>query len=276
MDQVGMDHAGHLSEGCLAGMRIMNTRPLHQAKPLCDLIEQYGGQAITFPTIAITPIENTRSLASVVSEWPRIDVVIFVSVNAVVYGLAALQALRRQAPEQGTTALKIAAVGTATAQALQQAGYAVDIVPNETYDSEGLLQCEPLRNVEGQGIIIVRGQSGRELLGQQLRARGAQVHYHPVYQRCITSLTTQDWLQVRQQPLDCIVVTREQGLLNLIHIVGKAQRDDLLSQRLVVISPRLAQLVRRSGFSQSPWVAQRATEAHILQAIAQQIGLGNK
>ena len=57
------------------------------------------------------------------------------------------------------------------------------IVPSERFDSEALLALPELETVAGKRIAIFRGEEGRELLGDTLRARGASVEYVACYRR---------------------------------------------------------------------------------------------
>jgi uroporphyrinogen-III synthase len=99
---------------------------------------------------------------------------VFVSANAVRYG-ADLLGERRDMP--------IAAVGQATAAALNAAGYRVSLMPSEGADSEALLAMPQLAHMSGQRVLIVRGTGGRDLLFEAMTARGAQVQHAEVYTR---------------------------------------------------------------------------------------------
>jgi uroporphyrinogen-III synthase len=77
----------------------------------------------------------------------------------------------------------IAAVGPVTRKAIETAGTAVDVSPDAGFDSEHLLEHVELKDVGGKNVIIVRGQSGRELLAETLGERGANVDYLCVYER---------------------------------------------------------------------------------------------
>lgn len=159
-----------MAEGELAGVGVLVTRPEHQAESLVLAIEAAGGRAIRFPAIAIEP-RPEEAVAADAARLPDPDISIFVSANAVRYGL----------PFAGTA--RIAAVGPATAAAIEAAGRRVDIRPAEGFDSEHLLAEPELVDVSGKVVRIIRGESGRELLAETLRERGAAVDYLAVYTR---------------------------------------------------------------------------------------------
>ena len=161
-----------MTGGPLAGCRILVTRPLSQAEPLCQAIRAAGGEPTLFPVLRIVPVSDAETAAAV-DALPEPDLAIFVSRNAVEYGLGLI----------GNTRARLAAVGPATAAALAARGAPADVVPSGGADSEHLLAAAPLTDVAGRHVVIVRGDAGRELLADTLRARGATVHYLPVYRR---------------------------------------------------------------------------------------------
>jgi len=158
----------------LTGVGVLVTRPEQQAANLCRLLESHGAAAIRFPGMSICehPARRTRLLQ--LAARPDFDVIIFISANAVRFG-AEFLAQRRD--------LAIAAVGPATARALNQAGYRVSIVADEGFDSEHLLAHPRFAKLAGARILVVKGSGGRNHLEQELTLRGAQVETAAVYER---------------------------------------------------------------------------------------------
>lgn len=154
----------------LAGLGVLVTRPAGQAAPLCEAIEAAGGTAVPFPTLEIVA-RDTGEVTRDAANLSAPDVTVFVSPNAVLFGL----------DHAGSG--HIAAIGPATAQALVELGRPADIVPAQGYDSEHLLAEPGLQSVGGKVVRIIRGESGRERIAETLRSRGAFVEYLPVYDR---------------------------------------------------------------------------------------------
>lgn len=155
----------------LEGAGVLVTRPRHQSAELVQAISDAGGRAVEFPVIDIAP-RSPAAIAAELDTLPAPDIAVFVSRNAVEHGIDAVP-----------PGCRIAAVGDATAAAVAAAGRHADIVPASGYDSEALLAEAALDSVAGLHVRIVRGNGGRELLGDTLRDRGAQVHYLAVYER---------------------------------------------------------------------------------------------
>ena len=161
----------------LQGLTLVVTRPPAQAAHTATVLRDAGAEVIEFPVLDITPIEV--SLAS--RELASASDLIFVSANAVTYGVPVLQ---RAGGISATT--QLFAIGRATAAALADAGFKDVVSPQQSVDSEGLLALPQLRAVEGRHIIVVKGQSdlgGRRLLEQALAARGARVTMLDCYRR---------------------------------------------------------------------------------------------
>lgn len=156
----------------LSGRGVLVTRPREQSRELVEAIRNAGGIAIAFPVIEIVPRPG-EDVARDAAALPDPDIVVYVSTNAVEHGFA-LHADRDA---------RVAAIGPATAAAIERAGGRVDIRSEQGFDSEALLETEALLEVDGKRVRIVRGEGGRELLGDSLRERGAEVDYLAVYRR---------------------------------------------------------------------------------------------
>ena len=161
-----------MNAGALAGCGVLVTRPEHQSHELASAIEAAGGNVLHFPTIDIVG-RDIDEIGREFAELAEPDIVVFVSSNAVAYGLAAVKGKNT----------KIAAVGPATRAAIESVGVSVDIFPEDGFDSEHLLQHDAFQAIRDVNVLIVRGQSGREVLADTLRERGANVDYLCVYDR---------------------------------------------------------------------------------------------
>ncbi len=245
----------------LNGLRVLVTRPAHQAGHLSDLITAAGGQPIRFPALAIRDLSASPAVQAQLDRLNQYHLAIFISPNAVYFGLAAITRYGGLPSD-----IKLATVGKGSAVALEKAlGREADIVPATTYDSEGLLALPALQQVDGQRILILRGEGGRELLAETLRRRGATVDYLEVYRReCpAPEKRNQGWLE----KTDIITITSSEALQNLVSLTAAAHRSQLLAKPLVVVSERTAALAQKLGFCHPALVAERAADEAIVQAL---------
>ena len=163
----------------LTGLSIVVTRPSRQGAITAKALRAAGAVAIEFPVLSIAPCAATMDAEILAHAYA----VIFVSANAVEHGVGLLRA-NGGVPARAL----VAAIGEATARALQAGGFADVVSPQQSIDSEGLLALPQLQSaaVKGQHIILVRGKSaggGRRMLETTLGARGAKVTALECYER---------------------------------------------------------------------------------------------
>ena len=233
-------HAGPLS-----GRGIVVTRPAHQAEHLASLIRAAGGEAILFPVIEIRDVENPAPLLALIDRLETFDIAIFISPNAVNKAMSLISSRRALPPT-----LAVAAVGSASGRELARCGVEGVIVPAGRADSEGLLESPLLGRAAGKRVVIFRGEGGRELLGETLKARGAAVEYAECYRRARAELDPAPLLDAwTRRRLAAITVTSSEGLRNLWELVGEAGQPPLARTPLFVPQPRIAQNAREQGFA---------------------------
>ena len=267
----------------LQGLTIAVTRPREQAMQMMQRIKQAGGVPLLFPLLEITAIEDTDALNGQIARLGQFNLAIFISPNAVHYGIAAIRAalspdgttshstrlsnnasqvagyspspasgrgVRGSAGEGRSVLppnLKIATVGQGSAKALRESGISNIIAPAERFDSEGLLVLPVLQNVSGWRVMIFRGDGGRELLGNTLRERGATVEYVSCYQR---SKPQYDKSVLLVAEPDAIIITSSEALGYLWEMLNDNDRAALRNTALFVPHARIAGLAREQGWPQ--------------------------
>lgn len=238
-------------------MNILLTRPLNQVKSLEKLINESGHQAFLFPTLRIEAL-NSLPLKE------HYDVVIFISVNAVKYGLKVLRSLDH-------CHNKIFAVGAATAKKLNNYGFKVDAFPQTKASSESLLAMPKVKELLDKDILIFRGKGGRETLRENL-GRSNAVEYIEVYERTqckVVPFHQASLTQFLQNDRGVITITSVENLSALMLMVEKI--DIKMSQSikqypLVVLSDRIKTYAKLVGFNQVE-VAPQINDKGLVQAI---------
>lgn len=244
----------------LDGIGVLITRPAQQADNLCQRIVELGGRAIRFPLLRIVDNSDSPQVDELLRDPAIYDLAIFISTNAVEYGVTALQ--RHGGVAENTL---IAAVGRSTARELEQRlGRAPDLLPTARFDSEGLLALPGLQAVEGKRILILRGNGGRELLGDTLRQRGATIEYAEVYRREPPQAEDAEagWLEQS----DMLTLTSGEALQNLLDFIAAEQQQTLLAKPLITVSERVAEQAKAAGFTQVS-VADGADDEAIVKAV---------
>ena len=232
--------------GLLAGCGIVVTRPAAQAASLAEAIRAAGGHAILFPVIEILDPADIQPLIDVIDRIETCSLAIFISPNAVVRAMSQITARRTWPP-----GLRSAAIGKGGVKALQRFGINEVIVPTRSFDSEGLLALPQLQTVAGQRVVIFRGDGGRELLGDTLTARGAQVEYVECYRRARPHADAAPLLKAwAHDEVHAITVTSSEGLRNLFEMVGEPGLSWLRRTPVFVPHPRIAAAARELGCGQ--------------------------
>lgn len=226
----------------LANIGVAITRPKEQAKKLSQLIQEAGGNVISFPLIEITPLSDLTKFYAEISEIASFDWVIFISSNAVQNGMPHL--VKSGIP----THLKFAAIGPVTASELQGFGVKQVLTPHDRFDSESLLALPEMQSMQGKKVMIVRGVGGREVLADTLKARGASVTFAECYQRT-NPQTNCDVLQqaCQNQQLHAIVVTSSEAMRHLLDLAGDA--NWLKEVSICVNHARIADFALEMGLS---------------------------
>ena len=241
----------------LNGVKVLVTRPAHQSDHLCQLIEAEGGQPIRLPVIEIVDIDDNSALVECRAHLNELDILIFISANAVAKSLPTLLA-QRALPEH----LQLIAVGKRTAETIKTWGLTA-LCPAPPFNSEAVLQMPQMQTdiIQGKHIVIFRGEGGRELLAETLRQRGALVNYINVYRRIQPSVPA--WITNTQ--IDIITITSVEGLKNLFTMLdGQAW---LRNTPFVVISERIQKEAQKLGVQAPIFIATSASDEALLNTI---------
>jgi uroporphyrinogen-III synthase len=241
----------------LAGRVIVVTRPVHQAAALAQGIREAGGEALLFPALEIVPVEP-QALAPLLQRIGEYDIAICISPNAARFALAALRAVA-----EVPASLAWFAVGPGTAKALAALGVEGVTTP-QGQDSEALLALPQLAEVGGKRIAIFRGVGGRPLLGDTLRARGAEVDYIECYRRQCPVADAAP-LRRRWSEISAVTIASVETLSNLARMLGEDGGALLRATPLFVPHEKIAAGARAAGMERV--VATAGGDAGLLQGL---------
>ena len=225
--------------------KIIITRPNHFAGPLQKLLKQHKIDSLIFPTVDIQPVHMDVTISF-------IDYYLFVSRNAVIYGTNLLP--------QGSKTL---AIGKGTYDALEEAGFKPEFIPQKPYNSEQFLAHPELPLSKKDHIAIIKGVGGRELLSSRLQKTVASISTVNVYQRQISqpsSKLLQNYLKTLEKDCQAIFVNSVETLQNLLSLTPTDKHEILLTQQLVSGSSRVIDAAHEAGFKQLVWHAESTTD----------------
>jgi uroporphyrinogen-III synthase len=223
-----------VNEYDLGGAGVLVTRPVGQAAPLVQAIKEIGGAPCLFPGVEIVEVEKAK-IVSFLSQIEAVDMLIFVSPTAV---RVAMKPIAEMGDLLDRT--KFAAVGRSTAIELKKNGVREIIVPSYGSGSDALLACAELKELEGQSVLVVRGEGGSEALASALRRRGAQVSFLECYRRMLPDACFADIEPLlREGRIAAWTATSGEILDNLFNFAG--EHGALLQKTpLFVNHPRVA------------------------------------
>src|SRR6202040_2590189 len=156
--------------GPLSGIRVLVGRARHQASALSAELRDLGAEVLEIPFIEIRKPRSYRALDTALRNLSEYDWLILTSVN----GVDALWERLRKLHLGGKPMrhLKIAAIGPATRQAIEQHGVKVNVVPKE-YVAESVV-ASLRRKVRGKRVLLARAKVARDVIPRELRKRGAR------------------------------------------------------------------------------------------------------
>lgn len=248
----------------LRGQCILNTRPLHQLNGLTSLLEAQGACVLAFPAIEIVDSETTGFHRSLAENIKHYQIALFVSRNAVDGAFGFLAGASLPADLQ----LGVIGQGTYTALADRVDDLDQHLILGHPYNSEGLLACAALQQVKGRNILIFRGQQGRNLLGDELRARGATVTYCEVYRRRAPDYEADAFERLTAGQFPTLAVfTSNESMHNALAAIHGEARDKMLAIPWLLISERMRESALNLGHNGVILIATDANDEGIRRTI---------
>ena len=259
-----------VTAGPLAGKRILVTRAHNQADELSSLLRQFGAEVVEAPVIEIHPPDSYEVLDAALNDSMQYDWLILTSVNGVEALFARLESLGLSV--DSLQHLKIAAIGPATEERVQDHGLVVDIVPRRYVAEEVVRSLRKL--VKGEKVLLVRAKVARDLIPEELRHAGAQVEVAEAYQTIVPDDAKRRLQQVfAESPLpDAITFTSSSTVKNFLSIIVGSDIPAKLSKvKFASIGPVTSDTLREYGLPVHV-EADEYTMEGLAQAIVQLFG----
>ena len=259
---------------------VVITRPEAQAVVWHEQLQSLGFNCARLNLLEISPVvgdDKIRAIKNKILDFDLYQKVIFVSQNAVDYGMGWLEDYWPQLP----IGIEYFAVGATTAKKLASYGVAVQdlaVSVSGGMTSEDLLSAEHLQDVDGEKILIFRGCGGRGHLAEELRKRGAWVDYCELYERGLPMAAPGQLGQLLAATGSSgaqIILSLHSGesLQNLLSVLAQlppAQQEHartwMHGQLLLVPSQRIVEAAQAAGF-QRIICAENATDNAMTAAL---------
>lgn len=241
---------------------VVITRPEVQAAVWHEQLQALGFNCARLNLLEISAVaedDKIRAIKNKILDFDLYQKVIFVSQNAVEYGMGWLEDYWPQLP----MGIDYFAVGATTAKKLANYGVAVQdlaVSASGGMTSEDLLSAEHLQNVDGEKVLIFRGCGGRGHLAEELRKRGAWVDYCELYERGLPVAAREQLLQMfatAELSNTQIILSLHSGesLQNLLSVSAQlpsAQQEQtrawMHNNLLLVPSQRIVDAAQVAGF----------------------------
>lgn len=234
----------------LFGKRVLVTRPREQAGAAAALLRELGAEPVVVPTIELRAPRNRAPLARAVRAlrageyaWAA-----FTSANGVDATWDALVSAGGDARAFG--GVRLAAIGPATAAALEEHGLRADVMAKE-FVGEGLARAmlAKMKGARGGRVLLARAAKARDVLPETLRKAGWRVDVvaayesHPPRKASVARLAK----ELAGGRIDAVTFTSSSTVENLCTVLGKRAPGLLARTRVASIGPITTQTARRRG-----------------------------
>ncbi len=251
----------------LFGQRIVVTRPNNEAARARVDLEELGAEVLLAPTVLIQPIADLRPLDAAIERIHEYDWIVFASANGVTHFLERL--FERGLDARALGRAKIAAIGPATARALESFHLRPDLIPDD-FRSEGLAEALRERSRGGK-VLLLRADRGRDVLEREL-GQAAEVDQVAVYQNLNALSLPDDVISgIMAGAIDWVTLTSSAIAGRFIELLPEAARARLGDPvRLASLSSITSETVRRLGFAPHAEAAE-PTWPGLVQALVEAI-----
>ncbi|MCL2639860.1 MAG: uroporphyrinogen-III C-methyltransferase [Phycisphaerales bacterium] len=236
----------------LFGKCVLVTRTRQQASELASQLAELGAQVLEAATIEIVPPteEEWEEIDKQLMHLPAYDWVVFTSVNGVQATWKRLRHLGFDARHFGAS--NVAAVGKATADALEQIGISPDVMPEKFAGKE---LAEAIKGhigddeMQGKRFLMLRADIARPALREELLKLGAMVDDVAVYQtRRPEQLADEVIAAIDKEELDWVTFTSGSTAMNLWELLLPEQRTKIAAMRRASIGPMTTESLEKLGW----------------------------
>ncbi|MDY6917287.1 MAG: uroporphyrinogen-III C-methyltransferase [Chloroflexota bacterium] len=229
----------------LFGKRVLVTRSRSQASAFSSLLAERGADPVELPVIETNDVTDPTALDRAVSGLSGYQWVLFTSANGVQAFWKRLRALNMDA--RSFRDVRIAAIGPATAMALEARGLRADLLPTE-HTSEAMAAELATVGIAGDRILLPRSDIAPRDLTDRLVELGAEPVEVSAYltQPATSASSGRDMLL--EGKIDIVAFTSASTVANLLKALGN-ERCALDRAIIACIGPRTAEAAEKAGLT---------------------------
>lgn len=250
----------------LFGQTVLVTRPRHQADELRRLLTDAGAGVLLAPAVEIHPPQDPEPLDAAISRLGEYDWLVLTSVNGVEQVFSRLNAADMDARALG--GVRVAAIGSATADALRARGVIADLIP-QPFTTEALARAMIADGpVQGSRVLLARSAQAGEEPARSLADAGATVDDVAAYRTLTAASLPETALEaLRDGRCGWITFTSASTVHGLWELATAAGVGDALTDaKLAAIGPVTADAIRSHG-AEPAAVATEHTAGGLVRAI---------
>jgi uroporphyrinogen-III synthase len=246
----------------LDGKVVIVTRAEAQSNELCEALKARGAIVKRLPLISFAPPENYDSLDAALSSISTFDWILFTSANAV-------QAVERRGEELGlnldglANLPRAAAVGPATSNAAEGAGFSVEYVATD-HSGAGLAR-ELGAELRGKKVLLPRSDRANAELPAALRKSGALVTEVVAYRNLPPNGADRDKLnESLRDGVDGVLFYSPSAVQNFLELLGGERLASVQGRAVMVaIGPATSAALSSAGIQRIARASDTTTKAVI-------------
>ena len=239
----------------LSGIVIL-TRQNEFIENLHAQLAQLNYRPVAVPASTVVVCAGTEHILQSASSY---DDLIFVSRNAVRAALPHISIGLRQ---------RLFAVGKESAREITRFAQRVHY-PEQGNGARELLKMDVLQQISARKILILRGETGLDILAAELTRRGAEVDNVILY-KTIEPMRSRDLLQQllgQQEMIYAIFFHSGEAARRFVSWIPDNHTTVLAQTIAVAGSSRIQNILRETGWQSQIRVAQSPKNSHMLQAL---------
>ncbi len=224
----------------LFGQRVVVTRPRGQSAGMMARLRDLGAWPLECPAIAIESPASFDGLDAAIAHLRDYNWLVFTSANGVRAFFERLDASRHDLRELRA---RIAVIGPATRDAVEQAHLKIDVMGDE-YVAESLVKALSAYSLSGERVLVARAAVARDLLPGELQRMGARVEVVEAYKTVAAPGFAERASRIVANPPEWMTFTSSS---TVDHFFGAIDPASVRDSRAASIGPVTSGTLRKYG-----------------------------